>query len=70
MANAARWEGALEGTDVPIAFVGGVADPVSGAHVLDSATSLGEVVRLEVGQYPHWEAPDEVAEALLRLSAP
>src|SRR5205807_2311354 len=28
-----RWVGALEATDVPLAFVWGMLDPVSGAHM-------------------------------------
>src|SRR5207245_8058913 len=30
-----RWEGAIESTQVPLQFVWGMADPVSGAHVAD-----------------------------------
>ena len=30
-----RWVSALEGTDVPLAFVWGMLDPVSGAHMAE-----------------------------------
>lgn len=64
-----RWVGALEGTDVPLAFVWGMLDPVSGAH-------MGERIRErlpgapflaleDVAHWPSLEAPDRVAAALL-----
>ena len=31
--NAERWTGALESTDVPLSFVWGMLDPISGAHM-------------------------------------
>ena len=33
--NAERWTGALESTDVPLAFVWGMLDPISGAHMAE-----------------------------------
>lgn len=68
-AGGPRWEGALETTSVQRAMIWGVEDPVSGAHVLESVQHLGETRRLPVGHYPHWEAPGEVARAILELSA-
>lgn len=68
-ANAARWEGALERTDVPIRFVWGMVDPVSGAHMLDAIRARrpgADVVELPgVGHYPQLEAPDLVVKAIL-----
>jgi pimeloyl-ACP methyl ester carboxylesterase len=63
-----RWVQALESTDVPLAFVWGMLDPVSGAH-------MAERIRERVGQAPftaladvgHWpqvEAPQQVLAAL------
>ena len=31
--NAERWVGALESTDVPLQFIWGMLDPISGAHI-------------------------------------
>ncbi|MFN2463838.1 MAG: alpha/beta fold hydrolase [Candidatus Dormibacteria bacterium] len=65
---AARWEGALEQTTIPLRFVWGMADPVSGAHmaeVIRERLPGAEIIALEgVGHYPHLEAPAEVVEAV------
>lgn len=64
-----RWVAALEATDVPVAFVWGMLDPVSGAH-------MSERIRERMPQAPfralddvaHWpalEAPQRVAAAVL-----
>jgi pimeloyl-ACP methyl ester carboxylesterase len=64
-----RWVGALETTDVPVSFVWGMLDPVSGAHMAERVreglpaapfTELGEV-----GHWPALEAPGRVAGAIL-----
>lgn len=68
MRHAERWEGALEKSSVPLTFVWGMKDPVSGAHMLDSLRHLGKCVELPVGHYPQWEAPDEVCAAILEAS--
>ena len=68
---ASRWEGAIARADVPLRFVWGPLDPVSGSHMLAELRQRrpdAEVVELPgVGHYPQLEAPDEVAEALRRL---
>ena len=68
-----RWERALETTGVPLRFVWGMADPVSGAPI---ATRLRErianvdLVALDgVGHYPHLEVPDVVVRETLREPA-
>jgi pimeloyl-ACP methyl ester carboxylesterase len=67
--HAGRWVGALEQTDVPLRFVWGMLDPVSGAHM---AARIKE--RLphapftpldDVGHWPPLEAPDRVQAAIL-----
>jgi pimeloyl-ACP methyl ester carboxylesterase len=67
-ANLARWEGALEQTNVPLRLVWGMADPRSGAHIADHARqripSLGVVALDDVGHYPQLEAPEHVATAI------
>jgi pimeloyl-ACP methyl ester carboxylesterase len=64
-----RWIAALESTDVPLSFVWGMLDPVSGAHV---ATRIRErlpdaqfVALDDVGHWPPLEAPHRVATAIL-----
>ena len=64
-----RWVDALETTDVPLAFVWGMLDPISGAHI-------GERIRQripaapfaaldDVGHWPPLEAPERVTAAVL-----
>jgi pimeloyl-ACP methyl ester carboxylesterase len=63
-----RWEHALEHCEVPLQFVWGVADPVSGAPVLERIrlrTPSARVAALDgVGHYPQLEAPDRVLAEL------
>jgi pimeloyl-ACP methyl ester carboxylesterase len=60
----ARWEGTLEHTAVPLHFIWGMADPVSGRAVAERLPS-DRLTRLEnVGHYPQLEAPDAVLAAL------
>jgi len=72
-AHAPRWEGALEKSAVPVRFVWGMADPVSGAHMVDVVRQRrpgADVVELPgVGHYPQLEAADAVVAALIRNSA-
>jgi pimeloyl-ACP methyl ester carboxylesterase len=71
-AHADRWRAALESEVVPMRFVWGELDPVSGGHVADRlAERLPAVplVRLaDVGHWPPLEAPDEVAAAVADLA--
>jgi pimeloyl-ACP methyl ester carboxylesterase len=64
-----RWVGALEGTDVPLSFVWGMLDPISGAHIASRIRERlpdAHLVALEdVSHWPLLEAPDRVAAALL-----
>ena len=67
--NAERWTGALESTDVPLSFVWGMLDPISGAHM---ATRIRErrpdatfLALDDVGHWPQLEAPERVSAALL-----
>ncbi|MHB8235379.1 MAG: alpha/beta fold hydrolase, partial [Solirubrobacteraceae bacterium] len=60
---------ALEQTDVPLGFVWGMLDPVSGAHMTQRiAERLPDAPRLELADVAHWpqlEAPTRIADALL-----
>ncbi len=66
--HAARWVGALETASLPRAFVWGMLDPVSGAHMAERiAARLPDalLVRLDdVGHWPQLEAPERVREVL------
>jgi pimeloyl-ACP methyl ester carboxylesterase len=68
-AHEARWVAALEGTDVPLSFVWGMLDPVSGAHMAQRiAERLPDAPMLAMADVAHWpqlEAPERVTEALL-----
>jgi pimeloyl-ACP methyl ester carboxylesterase len=68
--HSGRWRRALLEAPVPLRFVWGPLDPVSGAHMLAPLRALlpaAEVVELPgVGHYPQLEAPDAVAAALRR----
>jgi pimeloyl-ACP methyl ester carboxylesterase len=63
-----RWVGALERTDVPLAFIWGMLDPVSGAHMAEGIKQhlpAAPIVELDdVGHWPALEAPDRVAAAI------
>jgi len=67
--NAQRWKKALTEATIPLQFINGPLDPVSGRHLADYCKELlpdSEVVILEgVGHYPHDEAPERVLEAYL-----
>ena len=64
-----RWVGALEETEVPVAFVWGMLDPVSGAHmaerIRERLPSAPLLALDEVAHWPQLEAPERVATALL-----
>jgi pimeloyl-ACP methyl ester carboxylesterase len=68
-ADERRWVDALEGTDVPLAFVWGMLDPISGAHMAERIRERRPDARFtaldDVGHWPPLEAPERVAAALL-----
>src|SRR5690606_6538655 len=70
-ANADRWSAAIDGANVPLSFVWGDLDPVSGAHMIQRVEERrpdARVVRMaDVAHWPPLEAPDVVATELLRL---
>ncbi len=67
----ARWVAALTQSAVPIRFINGLEDPISGAHMVKRYRALvthADVIELEsVGHYPQWEAPAAVAAAALEF---
>jgi pimeloyl-ACP methyl ester carboxylesterase len=63
-----NWEAALAAVKAPLSLVWGLADPVSGARVLERAKVAYPHAKITalpgIGHYPHLEAPDAVAEAI------
>lgn len=64
-----RWVQALQETDVAVAFVWGMLDPVSGAHMAERIRERMPGARFtaldDVAHWPQLEAPRRVAAALL-----
>lgn len=59
-----RWKNALLQTEVPLLFINGGEDPVSGSHLADEIEKLPiknkKLIRWEsIGHYPQWENPEE-----------
>lgn len=71
-----RWVGGLCSIDVPYRMINGLADQVSGAHLVkrlrEVAPELSDIVGIErIGHFPHLEVPAEVIRnysAFLRSS--
>ena len=67
--NGERWTQVLQTTDVPLTFVWGMLDPVSGAHMAERIRERlpdAPFTALEdVGHWPPLEAPERVVAALL-----
>ena len=59
-----RWVGALQQARMPMRFINGAADPVSGSHMVQryrEMVPLPDTVALPgIGHYPHTEAPAQV----------
>ena len=68
--NEARWVGALERTDIPLAFVWGMLDPISGApmarRIRERLPQAPFTALEDVGHWPPIEAPARVAAAILK----
>ena len=66
-----RWVGALQATKIPLCFINGVADPISGQHMVDRYRELipnPQVVELnDIGHFPLIEAPQAVLEHFLEF---
>lgn len=66
-----RWVGALVNADIPCRFICGMADPVCGEEMRmlwQANVPGGDVVELpSIGHWPALEAPEAVAEAVLKL---
>jgi pimeloyl-ACP methyl ester carboxylesterase len=66
-----RWVGALQSTDLPLRFINGPEDPVSGRHMGERYLELipgGDVVFLEgIGHYPQVEDPQGTLRAFFEF---
>jgi pimeloyl-ACP methyl ester carboxylesterase len=66
-----RWTSALVETDVPLSFVWGMLDPISGAHMAERIREQLPSAPLRalesVAHWPALEAPREVADAVLEV---
>lgn len=66
-----RWVGGLRQTKIPLAFLWGEADPITGRNVAEVHHNESAGSRLSllegVGHYPMLEAPDRWVEALIRF---
>jgi pimeloyl-ACP methyl ester carboxylesterase len=64
-----RWVGALAFSRVPLRFINGLLDPVSGQHMVERYREIvhaADVVELpDVGHYPQIEATERVLDACL-----
>jgi pimeloyl-ACP methyl ester carboxylesterase len=73
-ANADRWGAAIDEATVPLTFVWGDLDPVSGAHMIERVEQRrpdARIVRMpDVAHWPPLEAPEVVAAELQRLLDP
>jgi len=69
--NRSRWVGALQQATIPLRIIDGIADPISGGHMLERYRQLvpnPDVVELiDVGHYPQVEAPQQVTAAALEF---
>jgi pimeloyl-ACP methyl ester carboxylesterase len=58
-----RWIESMISTTVPLYFINGVHDPISGQHMLDHYIDIipnAKTTALDVGHYPQLEAPKDV----------
>jgi pimeloyl-ACP methyl ester carboxylesterase len=58
-----RWVESMISTVVPLYFINGVHDPISGQHMLDHYIDIiphSRTTALDVGHYPQLEAPEKV----------
>ena len=67
-----RWVGALERMKQPFRFINGLADPVSGAHLVrrfrEVLPGQKDIIELEhIGHFPHFEAPEAVLDKFLEF---
>lgn len=67
-----RWVSALENMKQPFRFINGLADPVSGAHLVarfrEVLPTQKDIIELDgIGHFPHFEMPETVLEKFLEF---
>ena len=66
-----RWVSALQNADVPVRLTAGMADPISGAHMVGRYRELipnADVVELaDIGHYPQIESAEIVLESVFEF---
>jgi pimeloyl-ACP methyl ester carboxylesterase len=67
-----RWVSALHSINVPFRFIDGLADKVSGAHLVERFRAVcpqhSDIIELEnIGHYPHFEAPETVLQKYIEF---
>ncbi|MEP1447445.1 MAG: alpha/beta hydrolase [Paraglaciecola sp.] len=65
-----RWTLSMVSTSVPLYFINGVQDPISGQHMLDHYIEIvpnPKTTALDVGHYPQLEAPQDVLDLYQRF---
>jgi pimeloyl-ACP methyl ester carboxylesterase len=72
--NRERWVGALQTMKQPFRFIDGLADKVSGKHLVERFRQLvphqTDIVELEeIGHFPHFETPEIVLEKFFEFHA-
>ncbi len=73
-ANRERWVGALQRMNQPFRFIDGLADKVSGRHLVERFRALlphqTDIIELEeIGHFPHFETPEIVLEKFFEFHA-
>ncbi|WJG08294.1 alpha/beta hydrolase [Aliiglaciecola sp. LCG003] len=66
--NRDRWVEAMQLSKVPLHFINGVQDPISGQHMVERYQQLldkADCACLPCGHYPHLEMPEKVLECYL-----
>lgn len=68
-----RWTRAMESSSVPVRFLWGMQDPIAGspmaAHIRQRMPQAEFMALEDVGHYPQLEAPQMVAQEILRANA-
>lgn len=65
-----RWVESMQGTSIPIGFINGLCDPISGLHMAEQFEKLipnGICHKLECGHYPQLEMPEQVLALFLQF---
>ena len=66
-----RWVGALQNANVPVRLTAGMADPISGAHMVDRYKELvpkADVVEfVDIGHYPQIESAELVLKSVQKF---